>query len=78
MTCAFNPLEFQLLLRPPRWLPSSGVADGRFPLAVLVVAASQPAHVVDLGVGDGGIYAALCQAISELGLMKSSRKSRRR
>jgi hypothetical protein len=68
MTCTFNPLEYQLLLRPPRWLPSSGVADGRLPLAFLVVAASRPAHVVDIGVGDGEIYAALCQAINELGL----------
>ena len=64
----FNPLAYPLLLRAPQWLPARAAGDGRLPLSMLVVAMLEPARVVELGVGQGETFAALCQAVQALGL----------
>ena len=68
MSPLLNPLEYPLLLRAPRWQPADSASDGSALVAMLVVAASQPADVVEIGVGRGETYAAVCQAIEELAL----------
>ena len=68
MTSPYNPLAFPVVLHTPDWLPPNTPADGRLPLAKLVVAMLEPTLVVELGVGRGETYAALCQAVQELRL----------
>ena len=68
MTGPYNPLAFPIVLRTPDWLPPDTPADGRLPMAMLVVGMLEPAQVVELGVGRGDTYAALCQAVQELRL----------
>jgi len=59
----FNPLSFPVMLRAPDWWPDQAPADGRLPFAMLVVALLEPARLVELGLGCGQTYAAMCQAV---------------
>jgi hypothetical protein len=48
MTNPYNPLAYPVVLRTPDWLPANTPADGRLPLARLVVAMLEPGQVVEL------------------------------
>ncbi len=68
MTGLFNPLAYPILLRTPQWLPDGVPADGRLSFTMLLVALIEPAHLVELSIGSGETFAALCQAVQELRL----------
>lgn len=68
MTGLFNPLAYPILLRTPQWLPDGVPADGRLSFTMLLVALLEPAQLVEVGIGSGDTFAALCQSVHELRL----------
>jgi len=63
----FNPLDYPLFLEHPE-RPPRGAHRQYVPFAMALVQMLRPRRVVALGLGDGDVYLATCQAVAALGL----------
>jgi hypothetical protein len=63
----FNPLDYPLFLEHPE-RPPRGAHRQSVPFAMALVQMLRPRRVVALGLGDGDVYLATCQAVAALGL----------